>query len=165
MSDYINGVTFGLADPSDVAGMDGLTMLRKMIAGDLPAPTMARTLNFILREVDDGMARFEGQPTEDHYNPLRTVHGGWAATVLDSALGCAVQTTLDAGELYTTVEFKVNLVRPLVPEIGNLICVGEVVHRGRTIATSEASLKDEAGKLYAHATETCAIFPMSKMKA
>jgi len=143
-----------------VKDMDGVAVLQAMIDGELPAPPIARTLGFLLAEVGEGRAVFKGVPAEDYMNPLGTVHGGWAATLLDSALGCAVHATMKPGEAYTTVEFKVNLVRPIMPETGEVTCEGVVVHRGRTIATSEATLKDANGKLLAHGTETCAIFPM-----
>lgn len=139
---------------------DGLTLFWMMIAGELPAAPMARVLNFRLTEADHGHAIFRGTPLADFYNPLGTVHGGWASALLDSALGCAVHTTLAAGEGYTTVEFKVNLTRPITDTTGEVVCEGKIVHRGRRIATSEATLKDAAGKLLAHGTETCMIFPL-----
>ncbi len=143
------------------ASHDGLTLFRKMIAGELPAAPMARVLNFRLTEAEHGHAVFRGTPLADFYNPLGTVHGGWASTLLDSALGCAVHTTLAAGEGYTTVEFKVNLTRPISETTGEVVSEGRIVHRGRRIATSEATLKDSAGKLLAHGTETCMIFPLT----
>lgn len=155
----LGGVTFGLARPEEIAGLTGLQALTKMIAGELPAPPICRTMGFLLTEVGEGFARFEGEPAFEHYNPLGTVHGGWAATILDSALGCAVHATLAPGEGYTTAEFKVNLVRPIFSTSGRLVCDGRVIHRGRRMATSEATLKDAAGKLLAHGVETCMIFP------
>jgi uncharacterized protein (TIGR00369 family) len=143
-----------------IKDMDGLTVLREMIAGNLPPPPISRTLGFRLAEVDDGYAMFKGMPAADYLNPLGAVHGGWAATLLDSALGCAVHTTMKPGEAYTTVEFKVNLVRPIMPDTGEVTCEGRLVHRGGRIATSEATLKSGDGKLLAHGTETCIIFPM-----
>jgi uncharacterized protein (TIGR00369 family) len=101
---------------------------------------------------------FRGLPGERHLNPLGTVHGGWTATLLDSTLACAVQTLLEKGEAYTTAEFKVNLTRPVTPDTGEVVCEGKVVHRGRTLALSEATLKDRDGKLLAFGTETCAVF-------
>jgi uncharacterized protein (TIGR00369 family) len=151
--------TFGVADPADVAALSGLEQLRAMIAGRLPAPPICRTMNFVLAAVEAEFARFEGEPSFDHYNPLGTVHGGWVATILDSALGCAVHTTLAPGEGYTTVEFKVNNVRPVFHTSGRLVCDGKVLHRGRRMATSEARLVDGNGKLIAHGVETCMIFP------
>ncbi len=145
-----------------VMSRSGLEVFEAIIKGELPAPPMAKTLNFALTSVQKGEVVFEGIPLEDFYNPLGSIHGGWAAAILDSALGCAVHTTLEAGQGYTTVEFKVNLVRPLFKDTGRVTCKGRVVHAGRTIATSEAQLFSPEGKLLAHATETCAIFPLKK---
>ena len=116
-------------------------------------------LGFHLTEAEQGRAVFEGVPEFRHYNPIGTVHGGFAATLLDSALGCAIFSTLAKGEAWTTLELKFNLVRPLTKETGPVRAEGRIVHRGRTVATSEGGLKDRAGKLYAHATTTCMIFP------
>lgn len=150
--------------PLDVVARDGgLKVMRAMLAGDLPAPSMSQTLKFGLTEVEEGRVVFKGLPTADHLNPLGTVHGGWTATIMDSALGCAVFSVVQPGEAYTTVEFKVNLVRPVLPGMGEVFCEGRIVHRGRTIATAEAWLRDGAGKLLAHGTETCAIFPIANL--
>ncbi len=150
----------GVAPYETMTAMSGLQALRALIAGEFPPPPMAVTLNFRLVEADEGRALFLGTPRMDFYNPLGTVHGGWAATVLDSALGCAVHSTLKPGEAYTTVEFKVNLVRPITDETGELSCEGVIVHRGGRIATSEATLKDADGRLHAHGSETCIIIPL-----
>lgn len=150
--------------PLDVVQRDGgLKVLQNMLSGDLPAPPMCRTLAFSMREVEDGRVVFSGMPSADHLNPLCTVHGGWTATVMDSALGCAVFSVIKPGEAYTTIEFKLNLVRPVLPGMGEVFCEGKIVHRGRTIATSEAWLRDKNGKLLAHGTETCAIFPIENL--
>lgn len=150
--------------PLDVVTRDGgLKVMQPMLAGELPAPPMAKTLRFSLAEVEEGRVLFKGFPTHEHLNPLGSVHGGWTATVMDSALGCAVFSTVAPGEAYTTIEFKVNLVRPLLPGMGEVVCEGRLVHRGRTIATSEAWLRDANGKLLAHGTETCAIFPIANL--
>lgn len=146
-----------------VAREGGLSVMQGIFEGRLPGAAMAKTLNFWLSKVEEGVIAFTGVPNEDHLNPLGTIHGGWAATIMDSALACAVMTTLAPGEGYTTVEFKLNLTRPILPGMGELVCEGKVVHRGRTIATSEAYLRDSAGKLLAHGTETCAIFPIDKL--
>ncbi|MCZ8181965.1 MAG: PaaI family thioesterase [Beijerinckiaceae bacterium] len=146
--------------PDTFDRLSGLETLRAMIAGDLPAPPMAGTLNFDLIEAEEGRVLFAGTPLEAHLNPAGTVHGGWAATILDSALACAVHATLAAGERYTSVEMKLNYLRPiLVGKTGRLSCEGKVIQRGRTLALSEARLVDSGGKLYAHASETCMIFP------
>lgn len=146
--------------PDTFDRLSGLDTLRAMIAGDLPAPPMAGTLNFDLIEAEEGRVLFAGTPLAAHLNPAGTVHGGWAATILDSALACAVHATLAAGERYTSVEMKLNYLRPiLVGKTGRLSCEGKVIQRGRTLALSEARLVDSGGKLYAHASETCMIFP------
>ncbi|WP_313522657.1 PaaI family thioesterase [Shinella sp.] len=150
--------------PLDVVKRDGgLKVLQAMLAGALPAPPMCRTLAFSMTEVEDGRVVFSGMPSADHLNPLGTVHGGWTATVMDSALGCAVFSVIKPGEAYTTIEFKLNLVRPVLPGMGEVFCEGKIIHRGRTIATSEAWLRDKNGKLLAHGTETCAIFPIENL--
>lgn len=146
-----------------VAKEGGLSVMQGILEGRLPGAAMAKTLNFWLTKVEEGLIVFTGSPTEEHLNPLGTIHGGWAATVLDSSLACAVMTTLEPGEGYTTVEFKLNLTRPILPGMGELACEGRLVHRGKTIATSEAYLRDSSGKLLAHGTETCAIFPIAKL--
>ena len=157
----VSGV--GVLSLDRVARDGGLKAMQDLLSGELPAPPMSKTLKFGLSEVEEGRVVFKGLPTEEHLNPLGTVHGGWTATIMDSALGCAVFTTVKPGEAYTTVEFKVNLVRPLLPDMGEVFCEGRIVHRGRTIATSEAWLRDRNGKLLAHGTETCAIFPIANL--
>ncbi len=143
----------------------GLKVLQDMLAGELPAPPISQSLHFILSEVELGRAVFKGKPMREHVNPLGSVHGGWVATIMDSALACAVMSTLKPGEAYTTAEFKINLVRPLMPGMGEVFCEGKLVHRGRTLGTSEAYLRDSSGKLLAHGTETCAIFPIENLRA
>ena len=148
----------GLARPEDVAGMSGIEMLEAMIAGKLPRAPMSETLDFMLIRIEPGIAIFQGRPHFKHYNPLGSVHGGWFATVLDSAMGCAVQSTLPAGKGYTTMEFKVNLVRALTEAIPVVRAEGKIVHSGRSSATAEARLFGPDGKLYAHASTTCLVF-------
>lgn len=146
--------------PETFDTLSGLETLRAMIAGDLPGPPMAGTMNFDLLEAEEGRVVFAGTPLAAHLNPAGTVHGGWSASIVDSALACAVHATLAAGERYTSVEMKLNFLRPiLVGKTGRLICEGKVIQRGRTLALSEARLVDEGGKLYAHGSETCMIFP------
>lgn len=149
----------GVVPRETLLAYDGLTFLRLLIDGKLPPPPIMQTLDFRLVAADQGRVRFEAEPQFKHYNPIGVVHGGFAMTMLDSALGCAVHSTLEKGEAYTTLEFKINLVRPLTKNTGNVIAEGRIVHRGRTVATSEGEIKDEAGKLYAHATTTCMVFP------
>lgn len=127
------------------------------IAGELPAPPMARLMDIKLIHVESGHAIFTGTPQEFHYNPLGTVHGGFGATMLDSAMGCAVHSTLAAGDIYTTLEFKINFLRALTHETGEVRGIGRVIHSGRTTAIAEGRIEDASGKLYALATTTCAI--------
>ncbi len=149
----------GVVPPDVLLGQDGLSFLQAMIDGTLPAPPIAATLGFRLVAVSEGRAVFRGMPEFRHYNPIGVVHGGYAATLLDSAVGCAVHTTLKKGEGYTTLELKLNLVRALTQETGQIEAEGRIVHRGRSVATAEGYLRDQAGRLYAHATTTCMIFP------
>lgn len=148
----------GLARPEQLAGKSGREILEGMMSGELPYPPMNETMNMTLLEVGNGRAVFQGIPLPQHYNPLGTVHGGWFATLLDSALGCAVQTTLPAGRSYTTAELSINIVRPASHKTGPLRAIGTLIHGGRQMATAEARIEDEAGKLYAHATTTCFVF-------
>ena len=139
-----------------VGKVSGLELLQHILR-EQAAPPIARLLDFTLVEVSDGRAVFEVKPAEFHYNPTGQVHGGLAATVLDSALGCAVLSTLPVGVGYTTAELHVNLVRGITKDTPLLRCEATILHRGRTLCTSQATLKDEAGKLYAHGTSTCLV--------
>ena len=157
-------------DPAPAAArapsMPGLDYLRALITGDLPPPPISTLLGFRLREVEDGRAVFVGEPGEQHYNPIGSVHGGLAATLLDSALGCAVHTTLPAGVVYTSLEIKVNFVRPITAATGTVVCEGRVVHRGGRVATADGRLVAEAtGKLLAHGTTTCLVTPLDSAQA
>jgi uncharacterized protein (TIGR00369 family) len=135
----------------------GLPFLEAIRDGRLPAPPVSRLLGFTLTEVEAGRAVFECEPSESHYNPIGSVHGGVISTLLDSALSCAVHTTLPAGTGYTTAELKVNFVRPVVTGAGRLRSEGRVIHAGSRLATAEARLTDSTGKLYAHAVGTCLV--------
>lgn len=148
----------GLAQPAQVAGKTGLEIMQAMLAGALPYPPIAETLDFALVEVGPGKAVFQGTPQFMHYNPLGSVHGGWYATLLDSALGCAVHTMMPAGRGYTTAELGVNIVRAATHKTGPLRAIGTVIHCGRQLATAEARIVGPDGKLYAHATTTCLVF-------
>lgn len=138
--------------------MTGLEQLSAVVEGHLPRPSMADTLNFRLVEVSEGTAAFEGEPPANALNPMGMIHGGWAATILDSALGCAVHTSLAAGEAYSTMELKVNMVRAIMPDTGTFRCEGTILYRGRRTATADAKLFNAEGKLVAHGTTTCIIF-------
>jgi len=156
-------VTVEWSDPLPLAqagrSMAGLEFLRAIRDGRLPAPPIAELLGFRLVEVEPGHAVFEITPAERHYNPIGVVHGGLAMTLLDSAMGCAVQTHMPAGSGYTTLEAKTNLVRAITAETGLLRAIGKTLHVGKRMATAEGRLEDAAGKLYAHATTTCIVLP------
>ena len=141
------------------AGLSGLEALRAIGAGELPPPPMALLLGMEPVEVEVGRAVFAVEPGERHYNPIGAVHGGLAATLLDTAMGCAVQTTLPPGAAYTTLELKVNFTRPITRETGRVLCEAEIVHRGGRVATAEGRvIGEETGKLLAHGTTTCMVF-------
>ena len=156
-----NEAKTGVVSLDVLRSYDGLSFLKAMIDGAILQPPMTETLGFRLTEAEHGRAVFTGEPRYEYYNPLGSVHAGFAATLLDSALGCAVHSTLSKGESYVTAEFKLNLVRPVTKDTGTVTAEARIVHRGRTLGTSEGYLRDAAGKLYAHATTTCIIFPAS----
>jgi uncharacterized protein (TIGR00369 family) len=135
----------------------GIDFLQAMRDGDLPPPPIAVLLGFRLTEVGPGHVVFECTPGEQHYNPIGVVHGGLAMTLLDSAMGCSVQTRTPAGGGYTTLEAKTNLVRAITDKTGRLRAIGKVIHMGSRIATAEGRLEDASGKLFAHATTTCIV--------
>jgi uncharacterized protein (TIGR00369 family) len=138
--------------------MSGLDYMRALIEGVFPPPPIAELMGFSLVSADEGRAAFRGEPGEQHLNPIGSVHAGFAATLLDSAMGCAVHTTLPAGVGYTTLELSVNLVRGITPATGAVLCSGSVVHAGRRTATAEARLvAEDGGALLAHAKTTCMI--------
>lgn len=144
--------------PDRVAGMTGMQALEAMLAGALPPPPIGETLDFMLIEAAPGRAVFQGRPRLRHYNPMGTVHGGWFATLLDSAVACAVHTTLAAGEAYTTAELKINIVRPLTDKVPLVRAEGRLIHRGGRMATADGRLTGPDGRLYAHASTTCFVF-------
>jgi len=138
--------------------MSGLEYMRKMMTGELPPSGMVQLLGLKLVEVSEGRAVFTVQPDERHYNGLGIAHGGLAATLLDSALGCAINAMMPAGKIFTTLEMKINYVRPITRERGELRCEANVIHVGGRVATAEGRIMDEDGKLYAHGTATCMLF-------
>ena len=150
----------GVARPEQVEGLSGLDLMQAMLRGELPYAAIAKTLDFMLISVSPGVAIFQGTPLAQHLNPLGTIHGGWAATLLDSVMGCCIHTMLKAGSGYTTVEIKVNYVRAMTDKTGPVRAEGKVINVGSRIATSEGRLTDAAGKLLAHGTTTCLIFPI-----
>lgn len=157
--DHHQPPTGGIGSREQFAGLSGLQQLQMMLAGEAPVPPIAHTMDFWLLRVAEGEAVFQGRPLFKHYNPLGGVHGGWFATVLDSALGCAVHSTMRVGEGYTTLELKLNLVRGLLEgQPQRVRAIGRVRHRGRQMATAEADLVGPDGKLYAHASTSCLVF-------
>ena len=151
---------FGIVDHDIIKTMAGLDFLHAIMRGEYPLPPICRVLDFRPVEMEVGRAVFEGVPRAEFYNPLGSVHGGYAATLLDSAMGCAVHTTLRAGIGYTTLEFKINFVRPLIDRTGLVRAEARVLHTGTTIGTAEGKLIDARGKTFAHATTTCLIFAL-----
>jgi len=157
--------THGVGRPEQFAGKSGLQVFEAMLRGDVPVAPISDTMDFMLVDASLGRAEFQGHPHFAHYNPLGTVHGGWTATLLDSAVGCAVHTQLPAGKAYTTLELKVNYVRALTEKVSVVRAVGQVISCGSRIATAEARLVGPDGTLYAHATTTCLIFDAIGAKA
>jgi uncharacterized protein (TIGR00369 family) len=155
--------TFSWEDPRAVlertSGVSGLEAIRLMTSGELPQPPIAEALGFRLVDAEPGVAVFECEPAEYHYNVIGTVHAGLAMTLLDSAMGCAFVTTLEAGVGWTTLELKANFTRALTAHTGLVRCTGRVIHPGRRVATTEARLEDAAGRLYAHGTSTILVLP------
>ena len=139
-------------------GLSGLDYLKRRI-NDWHGSAMAETMSMRLIDVADGSATFEAFPGPKYYNPQMRVHGGYAATLIDSATGCAVQTKLAGGIGYGTIELKVNFVRKIDEAVGRLLCTGTVIHAGRTMLTAEARVLDEKGKLYAHGSGTFLVYP------
>ena len=151
----------GVATLAQVAGRTGLELMEAMLKGELPYPPIAETLDFSLVEVSSGRAVFQGRPGPRHLNPMGGIHGGWYATLLDSALGCAVHTMMPLGRGYTTAELSVNLVRAIVPaKVPRVRAIGQVLHCGRQLATAEARIVGPDGTLYAHGTTTCLVFEL-----
>ena len=140
--------------------MSGIEYMRAIAGGEIPRPPIAWSLDFTLAEVEEGRAVFTLTPSEFHYNPIGVVHGGVAATLLDSAMGCAVHSLLPAGTGYTTLELKVNLLRAMTRDTGPVRAEATVLHAGSRTALAEAKLVDERGRLLAHATSTCLILPL-----
>ena len=144
--------------PRASQGKSGLEILKEVFEGKLPPPPIANTMGFRGVEVEEGRAVFAGEPDEYLYNPIGVVHGGFAMTLLDSAMGCAIHSTLAAGEAYTSLETKVNFIRPITMDTGPVRCEGVVIHRGGRVATAEGKLiAENSGKLLAHGTTTCLV--------
>ena len=147
------------ADNTEARGeLTGLEYMRQLMTGEREPSGMARLMNMRLVEVEEGRAVFAAEPDERHYNGLGIAHGGLAATLLDSALGCAINTVMSAGRVFTTLEMKINYVRPMRRETGEVRCEARVLHAGGRVATAEGRIVDAGGKLYAHGTATCMLF-------
>jgi uncharacterized protein (TIGR00369 family) len=157
-----SGPGAGVSRPEQVRGKSGIEMMQAMLRGELPYPPIMKTLDFMLIEVSEGRAVFQGSPGPTHLNPMGTIHGGWYATLLDSAMGCAVHTMMPPGRAYTTAELSVNLVRGIGDKAPRVRAEGKVIHCGRQLATADARLVGPDGTLYAHATTTCLVFELPK---
>lgn len=153
---------YGTVPSSEQATMPGLAFVQGLVAGTQPHNTMARTLGYDIVEAEKGRVLITASPTGDHLNPQGTVHGGFSATLLDAAMGLAVQTTLDQGYGSTSLEFKITFMRPVLPDAGQIRVEGTVLKGGRRIGYAEGKVTDSAGKLLAHATTSCMIFERPK---
>jgi uncharacterized protein (TIGR00369 family) len=138
--------------------MSGLEYMRKVMSGEIESGPMTRLLNIRITEVDPGHVVVTGEPAEEFENGLRIAHGGFAATLLDTALGCAVNSVMPAGKVFTTLEMKINYTRAIVRGTGKLSCAATIVHAGERTATSEGRVVDAEGKIYAHGTATFILF-------
>jgi uncharacterized protein (TIGR00369 family) len=161
---HARSVTVTWEDPaigaSQVKDMSGLDYLRAMIDGRIPPPPIAKLMGFNIVSVEEGRAVFTAEPHESHYNPIGTVHGGLVCTLLDSVAGCATQTTLPKGMAYTSLEIKINYLRPVLATSGTLTAVGVVTKPGRRAAFVDATVTDASGKLVATASSTLLVFPI-----
>jgi uncharacterized protein (TIGR00369 family) len=152
--------------PPGIAGLEplkqcsGLELLQQIQCGQLPPAYISETLDFNLVEVESGRAVFQGTPAKKHYNPMGSVHGGYFCTLLDSAVGCAVMSSLPKGMGYTTLELKVNLIRAMTDRTGPVRAEGKVIQVGNRVGVAEGRIVDAEGKIYAHATTTCLVFPL-----
>ncbi len=155
-----NTPAHGVTPLDQVKHLSGLDFMQGILEARFPSAPIMAALKFELVEVEHGRAIFEGEPEFAFYNPIGSVHGGYAATLLDSCMGCAVHTTLPPGQAYTTLEFKINFVRAMTDRTGRVRAEGRVIHPGSRVATAEGNLCDASGKLLAHATTTCMIFPI-----
>jgi uncharacterized protein (TIGR00369 family) len=153
-------IQYGVVPSKTAKIMPGLQLLTGIVEGTLPAPPIQKALNFSIVEVTRGFTAFVGNPKFEYYNPLGSVHGGYAAALLDSCMACAVHSTLERGYSYATVEIKINYVRAITSETGEVRAEGKVINAGKRIATAEGRLFDLAGRLYAHGTTTCLILTL-----
>jgi uncharacterized protein (TIGR00369 family) len=158
------GAGCGVIPRDRAMALSGLALMQGMLHGEQPYPPISKLMSFTMVQAEHGLAVFQGTPKEEHWNPMGGVHGGWYATLLDSALGCAVQTVMPAGRGYTTAELSVNLVRAIPVGVQRVRAIAKVVHAGRQLATAEARLVGPDGKLYAHGTTTCLVFELPSAK-
>ena len=158
MSNRTTAKTYGTVDANKRKAMSGLEFVQGLADGTLPLNTIAATLGYDVTEAESGRVVVSAIPTSDHLNPAGTVHGGFAATLLDSCMGLAIQSTLEKGLAQTTVEFKITLIRPITPDTGIITAEGVVLNRGRRIGTAEGRITDGDGRLLVHGTTTCLIF-------
>lgn len=150
----------GVLSLDDLKSAPGLVLLQRIVDGSLPQPPIGLLMGFDLIEAEHGRVMFRGSPGAAHYNPIGSVHGGYAATILDSCMGCAVHSTLPQGVGYTTLEIKINYIRAMTTATGPVFAEGRIIHSGKRSATSEGHLRDHAGKLIAHGTTTCFVFDL-----
>lgn len=150
----------GVARLEQLKEFSGMEFLERIWNGDLPSAPIGHTLDFVPVEGEPGRIVFQGTPGRQHYNPLGSVHGGYFCTLLDSAVGCAVQSMLPKGMGYTTLELKVNLIRALTDKTGPVRAEGKVIQVGGRVGVAEGRIIDVDGKVYAHATTTCLVFPL-----
>ena len=149
--------SYGLSPVEDLQRLSGLEFLSRIRDRRLPAPPIARTLGFELTEVEQGRALFVGMPSFDYYNPIGSVHGGWPATLLDSCMGCAVHSALPPGSGYTTIEFKIDILRPITESTGPVTAEGQTVRVGRRVAVAHGELRDAEGRILARGSSNCLI--------
>jgi uncharacterized protein (TIGR00369 family) len=160
MSSGYSESSYGVVPPETAKTMSGFQLLTEIMEGRLPAPPIQQGLDFRLVQVDMGHTVFAGTPKFEHYNPLGSVHGGYTAALLDSCMACAIHSALEAGYSYATLEVKINYVRAVTTDTGEVRAEGKIINSGRRIATAEGRLFDSAGKLYAHGTTTCLILTL-----
>ncbi|MFY2822714.1 PaaI family thioesterase [Ruegeria sp. MALMAid1280] len=150
-------LTFGLADPRKAAEMTGLEKMQAIVRQDFPAPPIVEVTQQWIHEVGEGHVTFLGNPDPRYLNPMRLIHGGWTMTLLDSALGCAIQTVLKRGETFATLGTEVKFLRPILPSTGQVRCRAEIESRGTHTATASGRVEDTKGRMLATGTTTCFI--------
>lgn len=150
--------TYGTVSADRQKEMSGLAFVQGLVAGSLPLNTIAKTLGYDITEAESGRVVITAEPNDTHLNPAGGVHGGLSATLLDSCMGLAIQSTLEKGVGSTTLEFKISLVRPITPETGPIRAEGVVLSCGRRVGTAEGRITDGGGRLLAHGTTTCLVF-------